>query len=74
VVLADRDSEQFRIGGIGEALALGSAGAEVDVRIFGKPATKPYRRMGVALATGRDTDAARKLAAEAAAQVTISYS
>jgi phosphoribosylglycinamide formyltransferase 2 len=74
VVLADRDSDQFRIGGIGEALALGGAGAEVDVRIFGKPATRPYRRMGVALATGRDTDAARKLAAEAAAQVTISYS
>jgi phosphoribosylglycinamide formyltransferase 2 len=74
VVLADRDSEQFRIGGIGEALALGSEGAEVDVRIFGKPASRPYRRMGVALATGGDTAAARRLAADAAARVTISYS
>jgi phosphoribosylglycinamide formyltransferase 2 len=56
-----------------EALALGSEGAEVDVRLFGKPTTRPYRRMGVALATGRDTDAARSLAAEAAAKVSISY-
>jgi phosphoribosylglycinamide formyltransferase 2 len=45
----------------------------VDVRVFGKPATRPYRRMAVALATGKDTDAARRLAAQAAAKVTISY-
>jgi phosphoribosylglycinamide formyltransferase 2 len=74
VVLADRDSDSFEIGGIGEALALGCEGAEVDVRVFGKPATRPYRRMAVALATGSDTDTARRLAAEAAAKVTISYS
>jgi phosphoribosylglycinamide formyltransferase 2 len=73
VVLADRDSEQFSIDGIAEALALGGEGAEVDVRIFGKPVTRPYRRMGVVLATGADTDTARKLAAEAAAKVRIQY-
>jgi phosphoribosylglycinamide formyltransferase 2 len=73
VVLADRDSEDFRIGGLEDALALGGAAGEVDVRVFGKPATRPRRRMAVALATGSDVDAARRLAAEAAAKITISY-
>jgi phosphoribosylglycinamide formyltransferase 2 len=73
VVLADRDSEDFRIGGLEDALALGGAGSEVDVRVFGKPATRPRRRMAVALATGSDVEAARRLAAEAAAKITISY-
>ena len=73
VILADRGAENFRFDGLGDALALGSEGAEVDVRIFGKPATRPHRRMGVALATGPSTDEARRLAAEAAAKVTISY-
>ena len=73
VVLADRESERFAISGLGDALALGRAGAEVDVRIFGKPVTRPYRRMAVALATGADTDSARALAAEAAAKIELSY-
>jgi phosphoribosylglycinamide formyltransferase 2 len=39
----------------------------VDVRIFGKPTTRPYRRMAVALAKGsnalqRARDAAGKIA------------
>ena len=74
VILADRDSERFEFTGVGDALALGSAGAEVDVRIFGKPVTRPYRRMGVALAAGADTDAARALAKKAADAVGIEYS
>jgi phosphoribosylglycinamide formyltransferase 2 len=45
----------------------------VDVRLFGKPSTRPYRRMGVALATAASTDQARRLAAEAAAKVRIAY-
>ncbi|MGB5485320.1 MAG: phosphoribosylglycinamide formyltransferase 2, partial [Parasphingorhabdus sp.] len=73
VILADRDSERFEFTGVAEALALGSAGAETDVRIFGKPVTRPYRRMGVALATGTDTDAARALAKKAADAVGIVY-
>jgi phosphoribosylglycinamide formyltransferase 2 len=59
--------------GLADALALGGAGAEVDVRLFGKPATRPWRRMAVALATGADTDAARRLANEAASRITIRY-
>ena len=62
MILADRELESFRFEGVAEALALGSEGAEVDVRIFGKPVTRPYRRMGVALATGATADEARALA------------
>jgi phosphoribosylglycinamide formyltransferase 2 len=71
VLLADRDSTDFRFEGLADALA--TPGGEVDVRIFGKPSTRPYRRMGVALARAADTGAARKLAAEAAARVHIRY-
>jgi phosphoribosylglycinamide formyltransferase 2 len=71
VILADRDSAQFRYEGLAEALALGGGGARVDVRIFGKPVTRPGRRMGVALATGPDEAAARALAGRAAAAVRI---
>ncbi|HEX8064790.1 MAG TPA: formate-dependent phosphoribosylglycinamide formyltransferase [Allosphingosinicella sp.] len=73
VILADRESESFRFEGLAEALALGSEGAEVDVRIFGKPVTRPYRRMGVALATGATAEEARALARAAAGQVRIVY-
>jgi phosphoribosylglycinamide formyltransferase 2 len=73
VILADREAERFTIGGLGDALALGGGGGEVDVRIFGKPVTRPNRRMAVALASGATSDEARRLAAEAAAKVRISY-
>ena len=73
VILADRDADDFAYEGVGDALALGRPGAEVDLRIFGKPATRPHRRMAVALATGPGTDEARRLAAEAAALVRIRY-
>lgn len=73
VILADRAAERFRFEGLAQALALGREGAEVDVRIFGKPVTRPYRRMGVALATGGETDEARTLAIRAAEAVRIVY-
>jgi phosphoribosylglycinamide formyltransferase 2 len=73
VILADRDAASFRYEGIAEALALGGQGAEVDVRIFGKPVTRPNRRMGVALATGPTADEARALARRAAERVRIAY-
>ncbi len=71
VILADRDSTDFRIEGLADALA--TDGGEVDLRIFGKPSTRPYRRMGVALALARDADAARLLARKAAGKVRIRY-
>ena len=74
VILADREADDFRYEGVDEALALGSAAADVDVRIFGKPATRINRRMGAALASAADVNEARRLAREAAARVRILYS
>ena len=74
VILADRDSDSFSFDGLADALALGSDEEEVDVRIFGKPVTRPNRRMGVALATGADVEQARRRAMEAAGKVRILYS
>jgi len=70
VILADRDSDDFAFEGLAEALALSP---KVDVRIFGKPVTRPYRRMGVALARADTADAAVALAKTAAAKVRITY-
>ena len=70
VILADRESDDFAFEGLADALALG----DTDVRIFGKPVTRPWRRMGVALARAADAPAAVDLAIEAARAVRIVYS
>lgn len=69
VILADRESADFAFEGLADALATG----DIDVRIFGKPVTRPYRRMGVALARAADAPAAVDLAVAAAAKVRIAY-
>ena len=70
VILADRESKHVAgYDGLEKALSL----ADTQVRIFGKPDTRPYRRMGVALARAQTTDAARKLARQAADCITIRY-
>jgi phosphoribosylglycinamide formyltransferase 2 len=71
VILADREASAFGFAGLGEALSTDEG--EVDVRLFGKPSTRPYRRMGVAIARAADVDAARRLARQAADAVTITY-
>ena len=71
VLLADRASENFTVEGIADALTASSG--DVDVRIFAKPSTRPYRRMGVTLALADDTDNAREMAATAAAKLQIIY-
>ncbi|WP_326913489.1 formate-dependent phosphoribosylglycinamide formyltransferase [Sphingopyxis chilensis] len=75
VLLADRDASDFAITGLADALAQPNAETAVDARIFGKPVTRPYRRMGVALArvTGGTTDEARAAAVAAAATLRIDY-
>ncbi len=75
VILADRDSADFRVGGLAEALQPSGPGVDLDLRIFNKPVTRPYRRMGVALALAADgnTDTARAAAREAAAKVRLDY-
>jgi len=69
VILADRNSEAFAYTGLAEALALG----DTDVRLFGKPVTRPWRRMGVALARAENTEAAVSLAKAAATKIGITY-
>lgn len=75
VLLADRDAADFAITGLAEALVPPNANTYVDVRIFGKPVTRPYRRMGIALARveGGTTDEARAVAAAAAGKLKIDY-
>jgi phosphoribosylglycinamide formyltransferase 2 len=71
VILADRDCSDFAFEGLADALALDPAA--VDVRIFGKPVTRPWRRMGVALARAESADEAVTLAKAAAAKVQITF-
>ncbi|QPQ56038.1 formate-dependent phosphoribosylglycinamide formyltransferase [Allosphingosinicella flava] len=73
VILADRAAEDFAVEGIADALASGSESHEVDVRIFGKPVTRPNRRMGVALASGTAPNDAVQRARSAADHVRIVY-
>ena len=68
VILAERDSAKLSYEGLAEAMAEGA-----DLRIFAKPTSRPYRRMGVALAPAGDTDAARRAARDAAHRVRIVY-
>jgi phosphoribosylglycinamide formyltransferase 2 len=70
VILADRTAPRVAgYDGVDQALAL----RDTQIRIFGKPDTRLFRRMGVALARAESTDAARKLAKKAADCVTLRY-
>ncbi len=69
VILADRDGTNVGYEGVDKALSQ----KHTDVRIFGKPTSRPYRRMGVALANATTTNAARKLAVKTADAVQIIY-
>jgi len=71
VILADRDSDDFAFAGMEDALAQGEGSC--DVRLFGKPVTRPYRRMGVALAHADKPESARAAARQAASKVRIVY-
>ncbi len=68
VILATEESpNEPEYEGLDKALAIPG----VQVRIFGKPSTRKYRRMGVALATAKTAKAARKLAMKAAGRVRV---
>lgn len=69
VILADRAGVDPSYTGVAEALAV----PDVDIRLFGKPDARPYRRMGVALARGESIEAARVKATQGASQVRIGY-
>lgn len=67
VILASEHSDEITFTNVAAALAT----TDVDIRLFGKPNSRPYRRMGVALAKGHDVTEARKKAELAASTVTI---
>lgn len=70
VVLASKSAEAFVITGVEKALEQ----PNTDVRIFGKPTTRPYRRMAVALVYDvltADINEIRKRAKEAADCISI---
>jgi phosphoribosylglycinamide formyltransferase 2 len=69
VILAADDGFNPEVTGLQEALSF----SESDVRIFGKPSTRPYRRMGVALVSGNDfsVEEARDKAKEVAGCIKI---
>ncbi|WP_033075520.1 formate-dependent phosphoribosylglycinamide formyltransferase [Sphingopyxis sp. MWB1] len=75
VLLADRDAEDFAITGLADALTPPNVATALDARLFGKPVTRPWRRMGVTLAkvAGGTTDDARTAAVDAAARLRIDY-
>ena len=64
VVLATHEGVHPRYEGVDQALSVPG----VDVRIFGKASTRPYRRMAVALAKGPN---ALSLARAAAAKIRV---
>jgi phosphoribosylglycinamide formyltransferase 2 len=70
VILANKTAEKFAIAGIEKAMQQ----SNTDIRIFGKPTTRPYRRMGVALtydALDADMNALRKKAKAVADEISI---
>ena len=73
VILADRDADTFSMEGLGDALALATPSQRIDVRLFSKPVTRPYRRMGITLATGTDIGNTRAMARAAAEKIKIRY-
>jgi phosphoribosylglycinamide formyltransferase 2 len=70
VILADKEGKEPVFTGIEKVL--GERGT--DIRLFGKPTTRPYRRMGVVLAydrVGVDVNALRQKAIDLAGEVTV---
>ena len=70
VVLADQVGTEFHFTGVEEALM----GKGTDLRIFGKPSTRPYRRMAVALYSeevGADVGKVKAIAMANAAKVKV---
>ena len=67
VILAKDYSDSIVFEGVADALSE----PDVDVRLFGKPDSRPFRRMGVALAKGKDIHEAREKAQKAAKTIKI---
>ncbi len=68
VIYGGVDAAAVRFSGLESVLA----DPDVEVRLFGKPASFKRRRMGVVLAQGKDPDIARNVARVAAAGIQVS--
>ena len=55
VILAQKHSDKISFGNVAQALVE----VDTDLRLFGKPDSRPYRRMGVALAKAKTVELAR---------------
>jgi phosphoribosylglycinamide formyltransferase 2 len=67
VILANGYSNSIVYEGVADALS----DIDVDLRLFGKPDSRPLRRMGVALAKGINLQEAREKATRAASKIKI---
>ena len=67
VILAKRHASEINFSNVAEALTE----VDTDVRLFGKPDSRPYRRMGVALAKAETTELARKKALKVANAISL---
>lgn len=67
VILAPGELDHFDFSGLDLALKI----KQSDVRLFGKPTARKFRRMGVALARGKNVEAARKKARAAARKIKL---
>jgi phosphoribosylglycinamide formyltransferase 2 len=72
VILADREGKPLAYNGIEEVLTE----KNTDIRLFNKPSTRPYRRMGVVLTYGKtdaDVDEIKNKAVSLSKKINISY-
>jgi len=68
VILAEQNADMINFNNVAEALVE----VDTDLRLFGKPDSRPYRRMGIALAKAETTELAREKAARAANKISLS--
>jgi phosphoribosylglycinamide formyltransferase 2 len=67
VILAQKHASEINFSNVAEALTE----IDTDIRLFGKPDSRPYRRMGVALAKAQTTELARKKAFKVASTISL---
>ena len=68
VILAEKQTDKISFNHVAAALSE----IDTDLRLFGKPDSRPYRRMGVALAKAENTDLAREKARSVASKISLS--
>ncbi|MBW4532758.1 MAG: formate-dependent phosphoribosylglycinamide formyltransferase [Pleurocapsa minor HA4230-MV1] len=67
VILAQKHSSEINFTNVAQALTE----VDTDLRLFGKPDSRPYRRMGVALAKAETTELARAKALKVAKTISL---